>query len=203
MPRKVTCSAKVGVLTNSSSTPAALAYWREWARKMLRLQKPVPWVDLIRARRVRRTAAACRGPTAMVIVVAAAALFRKRRREDRGGAGEIHVGKLGKMRTANAVTHDMSSSISKLGRADFFPWRCSCPDNSLPDVANDNRHRNCRHANRREPLLRPALRGKGARAVPSGGTPRGHSRLAGMLHCGRSNLGQMPKSCQILFASRR
>jgi hypothetical protein len=24
------------------------------------------------------------------------------------------------MRTANAVTHDMSSSISKLGRADFF-----------------------------------------------------------------------------------
>jgi hypothetical protein len=42
MPRKVTCSAKVGVLMNSSSTPAALAYCREWARKMLRLQKPVP-----------------------------------------------------------------------------------------------------------------------------------------------------------------
>jgi hypothetical protein len=37
-----------------------------------------------------------------------------------GSPGKIHLGKLGKMRTANAVTHDMSSSISKLGERIFF-----------------------------------------------------------------------------------
>src|SRR6187399_1856094 len=80
MPRKVTISAEVGVLTNSSSTPAALEYWREWARKMLRLQKPEPWVDLM-------PAAACAVPIAapprpIVMVVAAAAFLRKPRREE-------------------------------------------------------------------------------------------------------------------------
>src|SRR6516225_2942203 len=46
MPRKVTCSAKVGVLTNLSSTPSSLENCMAWARKILRLQKPVPCVDL-------------------------------------------------------------------------------------------------------------------------------------------------------------
>ena len=202
MPRKVTCSAKVGVLTNSSSTPAALAYWREWARKMLRLQKPVPCVDLI-SPAACAAARTCRRRTPMVIVVAAAAPFRKRRREAAAAPEKSISGKLGKMRTANAITHDVSSSSADCGERICFRGGVLALTNSLPAVANDSRHRNCRHANRREPLMRPALRGKGARAVPSGGTPLGHSRLAGMLHCGRSNLGQMPKSCQILFASRR
>src|SRR5690348_9524900 len=79
MPRKVTISAEVGVLTNSSSTPHALAYCRAWARKMLRLQKPDPCVDL-------RVLAACAVPAnppprPMLMVVTAAAPFRKRRRE--------------------------------------------------------------------------------------------------------------------------
>src|SRR5258708_36020445 len=85
MPRKVTCSAKVGVLMNTSSVPAPLAYCREWARKMLRLQKPEPCVDLTGP-------AACAGPPnrpgpiAMAMVLAAAARFRKRRREGMAAA---------------------------------------------------------------------------------------------------------------------
>ena len=202
MPRKVTCSAKVGVLTNSSSTPAALAYWREWARKMLRLQKPVPWVPLTAPAACAGPPSSMPGPAAMVIVVAAAAPFRKRRREAVAAPEKSISESLGKC-VQPMRSHMTCPPRSANWESGFFSWRCSCPDDSLPAVANDNRHRNCRHANRREPLMRPALRGKGARAVPSGGTPRGHSRLAGMLHCGRSNLGQMPKSCQILFASRR
>src|SRR5436190_16851868 len=80
MPRKVTISAEVGVLMKISSVPAAFEYWREWARKMLRLQKPEPCVDLM-------SAAACAPlikppPTPMLIVVTAAALLRKPRREE-------------------------------------------------------------------------------------------------------------------------
>src|SRR5260221_4791666 len=80
MPRKVTISAEVGVLMKTSSVPAALEYCREWARKMLRLQKPDPWVDFTGA-------PACAvpekkpGPIAMLMVLTAAAPFRKRRRE--------------------------------------------------------------------------------------------------------------------------
>src|SRR6185295_1117276 len=80
MPRKVTISAEVGVLMNSSSTPAALEYWREWARKMLRLQKPEPCVDLMPAAAWAPPIIA--PPTPMLIVVTAAAFFRKERREE-------------------------------------------------------------------------------------------------------------------------
>jgi hypothetical protein len=36
-----------------------------------------------------------------------------------GGAGEIHLGKLGKMGTANAITHDVASSLSGLLEVGF------------------------------------------------------------------------------------
>src|SRR5277367_3736779 len=81
MPRKVTISAEVGVLMNSSSTPAAFEYCREWARKMLRLQKPEPCVDLMPAAACAGPPISMPGPAAMVIVVAAAAPFRKPRRD--------------------------------------------------------------------------------------------------------------------------
>src|SRR5258708_21912293 len=81
MPRNVTISAEVGVLTNSSSTPAAFEYCRECARKMLRLQKPDPWVDLTPAAACAGPPSIMPGPIAMLMVVAAAAPFRKRRRE--------------------------------------------------------------------------------------------------------------------------
>src|SRR5258707_11872413 len=81
MPRNVTISAEVGVLTNSSSTPAALAYCREWARKMLRLQKPDPCVDFTGP-------AACATPASpgaiMVIAPTAVAPFRNLRRDAAG-----------------------------------------------------------------------------------------------------------------------
>src|SRR5437868_13033290 len=86
MPRKVTISAEVGVLTNTSSVPAALAYCREWARKMLRLQKPEPCVDFT-------AAPACAGPARpapiMVIVPAAAAPFRNERRDAVAAAAPV------------------------------------------------------------------------------------------------------------------
>src|SRR6195256_4094587 len=78
MPRNVTCSANVGVLMNCISTPSSLAVCKAWDRKILRLQKPLPWVDL-------RVFAAARAvpiklpPTAIVSVVAAAALSTLRR----------------------------------------------------------------------------------------------------------------------------
>src|SRR3981189_444136 len=156
MPRKVTISAEVGVLTNSSSTPAALEYCREWARKMLRLQKPDPWVDLT-------PAAACAGPPsimpgsiAMLMVVAAAAPFRKRRRDGTAAPEKSISESLGKCVQPMRSHMTCSSSISGLlVRARLFG--VSGPDDSLPAAANDRRHRNCRHANRREPLMRPAL----------------------------------------------
>src|SRR6266404_4916733 len=81
MPRNVTTSADVGVLMNSSSTPADLAYWREWARKMLRLQKPEPWVPLIPAAACAGPPASRPGPAAMAMVVTAEAPLRKPRRD--------------------------------------------------------------------------------------------------------------------------
>src|SRR5260370_5062944 len=65
----------------TTETPAPLAYCREWARKMLRLQKPVPWVPLIDPAAQAGPPANRPGPAAMVIVVAAAAPLRKLRRE--------------------------------------------------------------------------------------------------------------------------
>src|SRR5579859_6077469 len=81
MPRKVTISAEVGVLMNSSSTPACFEYWREWARKMLRLQKPEPWVDLMPAAACAAPPIIMPGPAAMVMAVVATAPFRNFRRE--------------------------------------------------------------------------------------------------------------------------
>src|SRR5882757_3213024 len=80
MPRKVTISAEVGVLMNTSSVPAAFEYCREWARKMLRLQKPEPWVDFTGAP-AWAVPANMPGPMAMLMVLTAAAPFRKPRRE--------------------------------------------------------------------------------------------------------------------------
>src|SRR5271165_4483866 len=82
MPRKVTISAEVGVLTNSSSTPAAFEYWREWARKMLRLQKPDPCVDRIPAAARAALPNIIPGPAAIAIVVVAMAPFRNLRRDE-------------------------------------------------------------------------------------------------------------------------
>src|ERR1044072_4997578 len=76
MPRKVTISAEVGVLMNTSSGPAALEYCREWARKMLRLQKPEPGGDFTGG-----AAWAVPASMPMLMVLTAAAPFRKRRRE--------------------------------------------------------------------------------------------------------------------------
>src|SRR5437868_7745931 len=84
MPRKVTISAEVGVLMKINSVPAAFEYCREWARKMLRLQKPEPWVDLMPAAACAGPPMNMPGPAAMAMVLAAAALFRKPRRD--GGA---------------------------------------------------------------------------------------------------------------------
>src|SRR5471030_368135 len=81
MPRKVTISAEVGVLMNSSSTPACFEYWREWARKMLRLQKPEPCVDLMPAAACAAPPIIIPGPAAMVIAVVATAPFRNLRRD--------------------------------------------------------------------------------------------------------------------------
>src|SRR5476649_1893209 len=81
MPRKVTISAEVGVLMNSSSTPAVFAYWREWARKRLRLQKPEPCVDLMPAAACAAPPIIIPGPAAIVIAVVATAPFRNLRRE--------------------------------------------------------------------------------------------------------------------------
>src|ERR671913_2111572 len=49
------------------------------------------------------------------------------------GAGEIHLGKPGEMRTANAITHDVSSSWRRLGERDLA-CRCLALTNSLPAV---------------------------------------------------------------------
>src|SRR4029079_16998463 len=113
MPRKVTISAEVGVLMNSSSTPAALEYWREWARKMLRLQKPEPCVDLM-------PAAACAPPikpppTPMLIVVTAAAFFRKLRRDDTARPEKSRSVSLGKC-VQPTRSHMMASSGSRDSR---------------------------------------------------------------------------------------
>src|SRR5690349_2823757 len=77
MPRKVTISAEVGALMNTSSVPAAFEYCREWARQMLRLQKPEPWVDFTGA----PAWAGLPMKPMLMVVVAAAAPFRKPRRD--------------------------------------------------------------------------------------------------------------------------
>ena len=154
MPRNVTISAEVGVLTNSSSTPAALEYCREWARKMLRLQKPDPWVDLMPAAACAGPPSIMPGPIAMVTVEAAAAPFRKRRRDGTAAPEKSISESLGKC--VQPMRSHMSVLLDRGWRRVEF-WRCSGPDNSLAAAANSRRHRNCRHANRREPLMRPAL----------------------------------------------
>src|SRR3979490_1324009 len=157
MPRKVTISAEVGVLTNSSSTPAALAYWREWARKMLRLQKPVPCVPLTAPAACAGPLSIMPGPAAVVMVVAAAAPFRKRRREATAAPEKSISESLGK------CVQPMRSHMTRPPRSagwrerNFFYGGVLAPDDSLPAAARGNRHRNCRHANRREPLMRPSL----------------------------------------------
>src|SRR5258708_12035904 len=78
VPRNVSCSANVGVLMNCISTPSSFAVCKAWDRKILRLQKPLPWVDL----RVFAAALAAPikpPPTAIVSVVAAVALSTLRR----------------------------------------------------------------------------------------------------------------------------
>ena len=64
---------------NSSSTPSALAYWREWARNTFRLQKPEPCVDFTPPAAIAGPPISP-GPAAMAMDVAAAA-FRNLRRD--------------------------------------------------------------------------------------------------------------------------
>ena len=73
---------------------------------MLRLQKPEPWRRLDRRRRRAAVPANMPGPIAMVMVLVGGRALQEAAARGNGGAGEIHLGKLGKMRTANAVTHD-------------------------------------------------------------------------------------------------
>src|SRR5215211_787066 len=143
MPRKVTISAEVGVLMNTSSVPAPLAYCREWARKMLRLQKPEPCVDFTAG-----PAWAVPASMPMLMVLTAAAPFRKRRRDGLVAPEKSISESLGK-----CVQPMRSHMTGPPRRAGFLKgaWLCRClaPD-ELPAGTR-------RHANRREPLMRPAL----------------------------------------------
>src|SRR5262245_11628829 len=142
MPRNVTISAEVGVLMNSSSMPAAFEYCRECARKMLRLQKPEPCVDLM-------PPAACAKPpipTPILIVVTAAAPFRNFRRDATAAPEKSILESLGK-----CVQPTRSHMIASLvGRRSGRPLS-----------------QECRHANRREPPKRPALAESKARPMPA------------------------------------
>src|ERR1043165_4330086 len=109
MPRNVTISADVGVLMKISSVPAAFEYCREWARKMLRLQKPEPCVDLMPA-----APKAPPMPIAMpkLIVEAAAAPFRNLRREATAAPEKSMSASLGKC-VQPMRSHMMASSGSR------------------------------------------------------------------------------------------
>ena len=55
----------------------------------------------------------------MLIVLTAAALFRKLRRDGAARPEKSISESLGKMRTANAITHDVASSLSGLFEVGF------------------------------------------------------------------------------------
>src|ERR1700722_13360313 len=136
MPRNVTISAWVGVWTNSSSTPAALEYCREWARKMLRLQKPEPWVDLTPDAACAGPPSSMPGPIAMLMVLTAAAPFRKRRREAVAVPEKSISESLGKCVQPMRSHMTCSSSISGLMVRDRL-FGVSGPDEFLPGAPND------------------------------------------------------------------
>src|SRR5262245_18126220 len=196
MPRKVTISAEVGVLMNTSSVPAALEYCREWARKMLRLQKPEPWVDFTGAPACA-TPLNSTGPMAMLMVLTAAAPLRKRRRDAAGTPEKSISESLGKCVQPKRSHMMWSSLISGVGGVDLA--RSVRPDDSPAAAVNGRRHRKCRHANRREPLMRPALGRKAASAVPR--------RVAARAEASRRFAALRPpiswSDGQILFANRR
>src|SRR5260370_31711472 len=148
MPRNVTISAEVGVLTNSSSTPAALEYCREWARKVLRLQKPDAWVDLMPAAGCAGPPSSMPGPIAMLMVVAAAAPFRKRRRE-RTAAPEKSIseslGKCVQPMRSHMTCPPRSAEGGIVGnRLVVVCW----PDDSIPSIAQSEENRVCGLPNR-------------------------------------------------------
>src|SRR5688572_11481536 len=160
MPRKVTISAEVGVLMNTSSVPAPLAYCREWARKMLRLQKPEPCVDFTAG-----PAWAVPASMPMLMVLAAAAPFRNRRRDGRAVPEKSISESLGKCVQPMRSHMTCPPRGGDLEERDLA-CRCLALTNSLPAVVPRQPSPNCRHANRREPPMRPALRRIRASAVP-------------------------------------
>src|SRR5262249_18150051 len=133
MPRKVTISAEVGVLMNTSSVPAALEYCREWARKMLRLQKPDPWVDFTGA------PAWAVPPSRPMLMVAAAVPLRKRRR-DGAAAPEKPISE----RSGKCGQAMRSHMTWPPRRAGCLKWDLSCrylaPDELPAGCLTDNRH---------------------------------------------------------------
>src|SRR5258708_6613308 len=127
---------------------------------MLRLQKPEPCVDLMPP---AAWAVPIMPPIPMVMVIAAVAPFRNLRR-DAAGAPEKSIScNFGKciQPIRSHMTCLLDQSVGSLMEL-LGAWALTTPAGRRTGQPP----RNCRHANRREPRERPALRMHCAKAVP-------------------------------------